>query len=596
MAKAPKKVKSRYDEQYLLGIRQQRGDSYAAWKQRIANADRLGRGEFPSITTTGGGIVLREPAILNLADAMPRDVARLAAENRPAYTAPQLGDELADERNAALRGAIARTYFEANNWDILQANFVMDAVVTGAMAAAFWVDKAFSPYPLMMRLDPRTIYPEVYNGTVINMLVVTKMKATTAHYMFPSLDVRGRLERAEEDPDGDVEVWDYYAADEVVKCINVLDSGGGSIDATIVSSWNPQTDICPAAFWQVPSPDGAIRGLLDQIGGSLAAKDKAIKDMLEYNAQAVYSPFFEMGVLNSDVPPGPDVIYHGDTTSTVPPFMQRIQPAASSNQVMGLVQFMDSEQRGQIGYPSTRQGDVNVSQGSAAYVASTQGQLTSMVREALRGLTTIQQQAARIMFNLDKAHLKDPKPLVASIGNKKQYSPERDIKSNVVYVSYGAGAGIDRLQTDSRLLQYYSAGVIPAKRMLAETDFVDDPESWLNERQDEELERVALQRFGGDPNTSLDFLIQTLALKRDQGMDFVEAYLAVLEQQQQSSQAEAPAEGGMLSPDTQQPGSLEEMQRRLQSGEPTTGGAPPVPGQFQPQPIQQVFVKGAGNG
>jgi hypothetical protein len=215
-----------------------------------------------------------------------------------------------------------------------------------------------------------------------------------------------------------------------------------------------------------------------------------------------------------------------------------------------------------------------------------------MVREIQRCLADIQHQGAQAMFALDENHLAFTKPLCRSVGRKKTYDPVADIDGRYeLVINYGAGAGLDRLTTDTRMLNYYSAGIIPGRRVLAESDFVDDPESWLDERQNEELERVALQRFAGDPTTSLDFLMTVLQKKRHDGLDFVQAYTQTMEEMPSANpqQPGAAAQPGVISP--AQPGvsGAEEMQQ----GAPATApvGGPAIPGQFAPMPLQQVFVK-----
>ena len=164
-----------------------------------------------------------------------------------------------------------------------------------------------------------------------------------------------------------------------------------------------------------------------------------------------------------------------------------------------------------------------MSQGSGSFVAATQGDLTSMVREIQRGLADIQHQGAAVMAGWTRSTWTSRSP--CGIERKRTYLPSKEIGGRrELQVSYGAGAGLDRLTTDTRMLNYYSAGIAPGRRVLMEADFVDDPDTWLNERQDEELERVTLQRFAGDPTTSLDFLMVVLQKKRSEGLDFVDAY------------------------------------------------------------------------
>jgi len=279
--------------------------------------------------------------------------------------------------------------------------------------------------------------------------------------------------------------------------------------------------------------------------------------------------------------------------------MRRVAPAASSQQLGNLIQFLDQEQRGQLNYPSTRQGDVAQSQGSAAFVNSTMGTLTSLVRENQRILTDMQERSGNIMFQLDEHFLDFEKPLLQSIQRKKTYLPSRDIAGNHrLFVQYGAGAGLDRMNTDVRILQFYSAGLISAEKALSEVDFVGDARSAYEQRQDDEQERIILQRFAGDPSTSLDLLISALKLRRDNGGTFVDALVLAREQeqlaaQQQQQAAGATAQTGLTGAPAEPGAESAALQKGEQPGPAAGGaGAPVAPsGGFSPQPLQQVFVK-----
>jgi len=202
----------------------------------------------------------------------------------------------------------------------------------------------------------------------------------------------------------------------------------------------------------------------------------------------------------------------------------------------------------------------------------------------------MQEQGSAVCFQLDENFLDEEKPLLRSVQRKKTYKPGRDIGGKYgVKVSYGAGAGLDRGQTDVRLLQFYSAGVLSDEKMLEETDFVADAADEIDKREKQELRRVILQRFAGDPSVSLDFIIRAYAIQKEEGIPLVDAYIKAQEEMQAQPQ---PPEAGMPEgmpeqPAPQEPGA---QQLALQKGE-TEAGAPPIPGEFSPPPLQQVFVK-----
>src|SRR6266498_1923665 len=123
-----KPLESRYDEGYLYGLRNERKDSFSQWKDRINETDALIRGEFsvvfPNLQSTG-----QKPIVTNLADAMPRDVARLGSEVEPSYTALSYGDSEAAATNKTLRRAIGEGYFHFNGFDIVRPQLLMDQCI-----------------------------------------------------------------------------------------------------------------------------------------------------------------------------------------------------------------------------------------------------------------------------------------------------------------------------------------------------------------------------------------------------------------------------------------------------------------------------------
>lgn len=577
----PPKIRTRYSDDYLVAARNGRSDSFGAWHTRISDAQNIVRGEF---SNSG-----EEPSILNLADKMTRDAARLASEMKPSYLAPAYGDTKNHLDSQRIRSTIGDGYFKYTDWEIQRPQLVMDLVLAGAAFQVFWPEPLSSVYPRAMRIDPIAAFPTIFNGRVVDLLVVTSMTLRQLQAMMPGLNLKRSLKKTLEDNGADtIEVYDLYAADQCVRGIGVTGSDNSAMAAQVVQAWEPYTDGPPVAFSALPSPDGAFRGLIDQVKGQLRAKDEIVKDILEVTAQAAFSPWEQFGIMNPDTPPGPDVIYNHDPSLEGRSFMRRVQPTTFSPQVPQVLDFLENQTRAQLSYPATRQGEVPVSQGSGSFVAATQGDLTSMVRELQRSLADIQHQGAKVMFALDEVHLDFEKPLCRAVGRKRTYRPSRDIDGRYeLAVQYGAGAGLDRLTTDTRMLNYYSAGIAPARRVLGETDFVDDPEAWLEERQAEEIERVALQKFAGDPTMNVDFLVTVSKTMREEGLDFVDAYSLVLESMQ-STQPQ-PAAEGVISPSQPGVAGAEEMA----AGAPATApvGGPAIEGQFSPQPLQQVFVK-----
>ncbi len=168
------------------------------------------------------------------------------------------------------------------------------------------------------------------------------------------------------------------------------------------------------------------------------------------------------------------------------------------------------------------------------------------------------------------------------------YLPDRDIGEDYkLKVTYGAGAGLDRLNTDVRLLNYRSSNVISAEKVLEETDFVENAQDELNRVEAEEARRIILQRFEGDMQIPIDALIATYAYQQENGGDLVTAAIAVKalgqqfsQPQQGTQQAAPPGEVPAEAPPGSQP-----------SGVPGAAAPQNVPPAFAPPPMQQTFPR-----
>ena len=568
-----KQLPDRSKEALVLDSIGVRKDSYRDWHDRITVVDAIIRGD-------------KKFVINNLADQMPRDVARLSNEVAPVYRAPEMGEGIEKEREALVRASIGRGYFHVNRFDNIRPVLTFDLLRSGTAFLIHWTDSQ-SSYPQVMRVDPMNCFPDVLENQVQDLLVVSTIKARIAARKWPYLNI---LEKLGEDSETDdtVEVVDYFAppGEQSFKAVSIPNDA----TPTIVSRYDAAITITPVAMGILPSPDGVFRGLIDQIGGGLIAKDKMVKDLMEYAHEMVYSPFEAKGIINSDTPPGPDTIYQHDPAATTETFMRRVQPASSNPQVLGLVEFLDNEQRNQVAYPATRQGQVPVSQGSGQFINATQGQLTSLVREVQRVVTVMQQDSARIMYELDRMHLNFEKPLWKHVKRKKTYVPRRDIDDTRLEVTLGFGSGLDEMNATVQHLQVYGTGVYPAKRMLSQFSFVDDPEGYIEERQLEEMDRVMLQRFAGDPSTSLEFVSAVATLMEEEGMSFRKAHKAAIEAGIAPQVPQPGAGGELVPPEGAQPGEPSADQAALQQGA-IPGAAPPIPGEFSKTPLAQVFIK-----
>lgn len=581
-------LEGRVTEEYLLQHREFYGEHFNSWKSRIAETDRVLRGEFPVLYPGEQATVLL-PVVQNLAETFTRDVARLVNEAEPTIQSGAKNDTDRETRKALVREAAADTHWMANRGRLMVPLWTMDLLITGAAFAVAWTDSA-SEYPHFLRVDPRYCYPDIHNGVLQDLLVSQRMKLRVADRLFPDL---GLMDKAKtlRDVAEDVEVWDYYSRDESVKAVSLLKKGGkpwGASGVVVVKRWQPMIDCPPVAFVQLPSHDGAFRGMLDQIGGSLTAKNRIVQRIIEYMDQLIHAPFFEVGVTNWQTPPGPRTVYHGDPNSPVAPQMTRLSPAGSAPDIYALVSYLDEQQRGQIAYPASRQGNVSQSIASAAFVSSTQGNLSSVVREVQYLLGDLRRQLHHIGFALDQKWLDFEKPLVRSVEKQSTYVPSRDIDGRYdVEVIYGVGAGLDRLNADVRLLQFKGAGILSDETVRANIEFLKDPAAEPDRIEREEVARAIRQRFLTDPSIQFDFIAEVLAEQRKNGLSLVDA-VAVVRQRMQAQAPAAPAEEELPTPPAGEPAATEQL--ALERGA--------VPEEqvalehvFQPPPLEQILIR-----
>lgn len=548
-----KLFQERETEEYFAHSHNERVESLGDWKDRIEEARALVRGQV-SYQNPDGVTITADLSITNLADQMPRDIARLVSEVEPSYRAPVTGKKDTDDLNAEVRGAIGRGYFEANRFDVTRPYLSMDVDVAGACFVCAWVDPKMG-VPRFERIDPMFAYPDTYNGKLLDLLVIQQMKLRTAKLLFPYEDFGGIFDGMA--PSDEITLMDYYGPVFNAKAIGRTGTDGTRMDpgkVHIIQRADHGVDRLTVGFAMLPSPTGEFHGSLDQIGRPMAHKNRIASLITEHAHESIYAPWDERGILNWNEDPGPNTRYHHNTNIDGETFMRRISPAPVAGELFGLMQFLESEQRGQLGFPASRSGEISQSQGSASFVAATQGQQTSIVRERQRLLSQLQEDLVAIAFQLDKTPALDyEKPLPYVVGGRKTYIPSKDIGDNYnIKVEYGAGAGLDRLNADQRLINFNTLGVLSGETVLEQTDFISDARGEMQRRQNEEIDRILLEKWLSTPEVTPEIIGITLKLKKDRGISLSEAWAEVQhqlaevaqEQAAQQAQAQAPPEAG----------------------------------------------------
>ena len=547
MPDKPSVFDDRETEEYLAHSHNERVETLGDWHDRIEKARDMIRGNV-AYRNPDGVVVSTDLQITNLADQVPRDTARLVSEVEPSYRATIKGKGDTADLNAEIRSAIAKQYFDLNRFDVIRPYLSMDLDTAGACFVCTWVDPAMT-VPRLERIDPYFAYPDVYNGRLVDLMVIQQMKLRSARMVFPGYDFEMFATANETD---DVTIMDYYGPQFNARALGRTGTDGGRMDpgkVHVLQKWDHGVDRVPVGFAMLPSPTGEFHGSLDQIGAAMATKNRLVNLITEYAHESIYAPWEERGILNWKEDPGPDTRYHHNPNLDGDTFMRRVAPASMNAELFGLLQFLESEQRGQLGYPLSRQGEVGQSIASASFVQATQGQLTSIVRERQRLLSMIQGNLSAVCFQLDQNPILDfEKPLPALIGNKRTYLPSRDIADKYeVRVEYGAGAGLDRLNADQRLINFYTTGVLSGETMLEQTDFVANARGEIEQRENEEISRILMQKWLSSPEVTPEVIGMTVKVKEERGVSLATAWAEVsaklAEQMAQAMEQEAAIAG-----------------------------------------------------
>ena len=585
------RVQNRPTQEYLVRSRDYRvQETFATRDQRYQAVDEMLRGEW-GYALPGDNVVVEEPMVMNLGEAFAQDVARMTTEQVPVYKAPVYGDGTKDAESGQLREVIGETYWHENRGDMLIPQYAMDLVVCGAAYSVSWVPKD-GEYPMFTRVDPRHCYPSIHNGNLVDLLIIQVYPAALADALFPDLDIYN--DAASNDMSSDVEIWDYHTTGYSCKLVAHMKADGG-IEASHlkeISSVSYDLDCPPVSFVKLSSHDGAIRGMLDQLGTTLRAKNKIASLMAKYTEHKLYASWEQKGILNPGDTPGPNTVYHHDPNAPGDTFMRRVEPAGSDPALFALMNLLDLDQRGAIGYPGSRQGEVSQSIASGSFVESSQGQLSSIVKDIQRLEGDLREQTTQISFKLDKGHMDFEKPLMKAVNKKSTYKPSKDIGDKTkIRIMYGAGAGMSRQNADARVLNMLGARVIDRGTVRDNIEFLRDRADMQDKVEMENAEDSLQQIFWPDPNVPMDIKFKVKNTMAREGLSLSEAWekvqVTMQEEMAAQQEAQAQAQGAMLPPEQVQPDAADQQALALEKGAIVQE---PADIELPPAPMEQIFI------
>jgi hypothetical protein len=543
-------ISKRIDEADLTGVREYRVSNYAGWKARIDKVDKLYRGEWDTIMP-GESQERLEPMVANLIQIGLDDLSDLVSETLPSIRVYPRDDGEDAQKEAYLYESVGETYWEFNNGEDMVPELAYDVAGTGGVFV-YADSSGDSMYPKYCRIDPRFCYPSIVNGKLEDLFVVHTSKLRDAAAKFPALGKQIQQHYAGSKGEPDVEIWEYYSEKVCCQAFALYKGNKMVKDSVhIFKTWEPDIGRIPVAFARSKSFDGELRGIFDQVDTSIKTKNRIIQLIIDYSDELTYAPLVSKGLLNLESEKvGPDS--HLRLDPNVPDaHAQRMAPAGSSPQLYALIDFLEREQRSGIAYPAARQGEVSQSIASASFVNSTMGQLTSTVRAIQRCIGTLREDLFDLSLRLDKHYMCEndegmKKPLFRAVGKVKTYKPY-SLKTPVnAKIVYGAGAGLDRMNADTRILQHLGANLISRQTARENIDYIAQDGEEEDRIQAEQAENIATQKFLQE--APWQEVGKVVGLMKEQGIGLIDAIA-------QAAQEAPPPEAAPAPPPT--PGAME---------------------------------------
>lgn len=556
---------------------------------RMEGNDQLYRGEIAELFPKEDSL----PSVMYIENKFKNalhDHARLASEGRGMPRFVPRGDKSADKTGARVRESIASTYWTVGGGLTLNRRLFLDLAGSGFMAVAGFYNKQ-SVYPQYMRLDPRFCYPDVRNGKLQSLVYIETVKERMVAHDHPELGLDSAADNSSE-----LDFIAYYDDEEVAEAfVRRASKANTSPSIYVLQRWRHGLERVPVAYYQFATFDGAPRGIFDQLSGPMMVRNKSVRFVIDYMEQIAHSPLFALNVENANEVPGPMTVYRGDPDAepgTVR--LERVGPAAAGGSLWNLLSYMGDQEEKEATQPAARSGQVPQSQASGSFVNSTQGTLTSVVIEMQEGMGDLRQQLDTVLFLIDEQHLDTAKPLVKPVGKKRTYMPSKDIDGWYYHtVEYGAGAGLDKLNTDNRVLNHVAGRLIDRGTAREQIDYLDDSNSIQEKIDAENIGDALLQRFAVDPSTPLSSLAKISVIMEEEGLSKTEALKVVAPElfaAEQAAQPQQPMQPGMEDGGPGGPGPAEDMQPPTAEGALPAEGAGETPVPTLPSaPMQQLF-------
>ena len=461
-------------------------DSYAEWKQDQDAFDDFLRGKW-TVEMPDGKKVEDTPKIENRVRTGIEDLARLAGSFMPTIRVEAPTE--AKVARAATREQLINYYHQRSRTKLLLPRLYADAAGIGLAVLKVWPDfrdPLESRFPEFSRIDPRGVLPPPGwepNTEPDDVMVTRHQKVRHLRRLYPEAMglLSNRLEGNKKLRDTDeVQVIEYYDADTIMGVVT-----HGEQQATLFRFTN-RIGRLPLVLVPRLTADGRIRGMFGDVLAVLAAENRLVTYALDYADQLVYSPIIKRGMPGQDIVFGPgsiiDVPVQGDISRLGPPNM--------APELFRIQADLERQSRRGAVMPEARSGDIPQSIGSAAFVESLMGGLTTNIRAFQQAMEAGLELANEVAQELDRVYCDAPKSIVgyAQGGQfKMTYTPSKAIREGDVsnIVTYGAGSGLDAFNRELRLLRREQAGYVSKRWVREQLEGVENPVKLENQIIDE---------------------------------------------------------------------------------------------------------------
>lgn len=581
------------------------------WKQEIALADKIDRGEW-EILWPDGGLEESEPLVENVYNQALEDKTLSAGAILPQiFTFPRRGTRSdRGEQNAAKRKRSMLAYWDNSRLAGNLKRYYRDIYHTGAVYGIPWCNWYAPPegrHPFFLRLDPRQVFPlgrdstdRLTVGLVMRQRRIDDLTSPPSaggwgedHPIIKRLlaerETRNqRAEYFEEIFFFDSTEWAVAIADSQLPATwqgtpwvpgDVSQAQQGSL---IVDWLKPPEahylDTCPLKEARRVTGDDQIRGALVDVIPGLKVAQNFMAALLDDLQASVYAPVMLDNIKNfQDY--GPGAVLVGDGTGKAQ--VVRDRPAVNFEAQQTVAQIIERA-RNQAFEPGQRSGEAGASIVSQKGIVSLMGSFNSELAAAQYDIQNLIQELTSACANLDEVWAPGTKQIWGVDDNSKAYDESYDPTSLYggdyrCIVTYGERSGLDEQNWLIRLATMKNIGAISLRTLMMKAGISEDV---LAEETDMAIENlinlfyqgVLPQRIQAGDLTALKAFVDKLD---DDEMTVRAAVLDTIREMTEMGPLDGQGQG--------QPGSRADIMRMVRSLD--RGG---IPGSAEGQPPTQI--------